>query len=94
MSHYDAIIPYNATAVDVSSTDFDCTDTATFDAGYARRIYIGGTAGDVVVTFKGGVGQTGNTVTYKNKAQGTYVDGAIVTVVKEGTTATLLVAEG
>ncbi len=76
--------PTEAAAVVLTSTDHDCTG---FALGYARRLYIGST-GDVVVKYRGASGN----ITYKNVPVG-YMDGAFITVVKSGTTASLIVAE-
>lgn len=78
------LVPFDAVAVDISSTDHDCTSMG---LGFSRRIYVGG-AGDVKVTFLGG-----GVVTYKSKPQGSFVDGAITKVWKTGTSATDLIAE-
>lgn len=76
------IAPRKAVAVDISSTDFDITQTLPF----ASQLYIG-VSGDVVAKLIG----DSAAVTYKNVPVGVLV-GMFVTVVKVGTTATNMVA--
>ncbi len=78
-------IPMEAVAVNVSAADQDLTG---FTLGYARRLYIGVT-GDVKVKYLG----NDTAITYVAVPAGSYIDGAFVTVVKSGTTATSVVAE-
>lgn len=72
-------------AVDISSTDHDLTTLGSF--GFARRIFCG-TGGTLVLKRRDGVA-----VTYTNVPDGSYIDGAITTVVRSGTTCANMVAE-
>lgn len=76
------VAPSKSVAVDVSSTDFDITQTLPF----ATQLYIG-VSGDVVATLLGDT----TSRTYKNVPVGVLV-GMFVTVVKTGTTATNIIA--
>ncbi len=78
-------IPMEAEAVNISSTDHDCTG---FKLGYARRLYVGG-AGNVVVRYFG----ASSNVTYTGVPAGSYLDGAFITIVRASTTATNMVVE-
>lgn len=80
------LVPIEHLAVDISSTDFDCT---VFKIGYAREIYVGA-GGDATVlklTFL-----DGRTQSYENLPNGSYVSGFITKVVKSGTTTTKMIA--
>lgn len=81
------LLPTQGKAVDISSTDFDCTSIFT-DQAWARRIFVG-TGGTVVLKHVG----DSTALTYKNIASGQWMDGMWATVVKIGTTAADMIAE-
>ena|SRR5579859_4599033 len=81
------LLPSKGLAVDISSTDFDCTSIFTAQA-WARRIFTG-SGGTIVLKH---VDDT-VALTYTQLAPGSWIDGLWTTIVKAGTTATGMIAE-
>jgi hypothetical protein len=84
------LLPTRQRAVDISSTDYDCTTAFTAAGGmpFARRIYCGVDGGNIKVLMVNDTDAVAREV-----PAGGYVEGIIATVVKIGTDCTGMIAE-